>query len=83
MGMKTTLDISDNLLRRAKELARKENLTLRSLVEGGLELVLKAREERGPHKVKPVVFRGKGLSEQFRGASWAEIRRAVYEGQGA
>jgi len=82
MAMKTTLDISDNLLRRAKKLAREESLTLRTLVEEGLEMVLRSREQRKPYKVKPVVLRGKGLSPEFRQASWADIRKAAYEGRG-
>jgi hypothetical protein len=82
MGMKTTIEISDNLLRRAKELARKEKVTIRALTEEGLALVLEARGRRKPCKVKPVVVGGKGLAPEFREAPWAEIRKAIYEGRG-
>ena len=82
IGMKTTVDISDNLLRRAKKLARERSLTLKALIEEGLELVLGSREHRKPYKVKPVVFSGKGISPEFQQASWADIRRAAYEGRG-
>ena len=81
-GMKTTIDLSDNLLKRAKELARKEHLTLKELAEEGLAMVLDARERRKPCKVKPVVVGGKGLAPEFREAPWTEIRKEIYRGQG-
>jgi predicted transcriptional regulator len=82
MGMKTTMDLSDNLLRRAKVLARKQKITLKALTEEGLALVLDARERRKPRKVKPVAFGGKGLALEFREAPWSEIRKAIYAGRG-
>jgi len=82
VDMKTTIDLSDNLLRRAKELARRENLTLKELAEEGLEMALRARERRAPYQAKPVVFRGKGLSPEFQQSSWSSIRDAAYEGRG-
>jgi len=33
--------------------------------------------------VKPVTFRGRGLAPEFRGARWARIRDAAYEGRGS
>ena len=80
--MKTTIDISDNLLNRARELARKEKTTLKELTEEGLALVLAEHSSNAPRRVKPVVFKGKGLSESFRGRSWADIRDEIYRGYG-
>jgi hypothetical protein len=82
-GMKTTIDISDHLLNRAKEVARREKSTLRELTEEGLELALAKRASRISRRVKPVVFTGQGLSPEFRGKSWAEIRDEIYKGSGA
>ena len=47
--MRTTIDISDTLLRQAKKLAAEERSSLRQLVEAGLRLVLlsKRQERRG------------------------------------
>lgn len=81
--MKTTLDISDSLLNRAKELAREQKVTLRSLAEEGLRLVIEKRSGRKPHRVQPVTFKGEGMSPEFEGASWERIREAAYEGRGA
>ena len=81
--MKTTIDISDHLLNRAKELARKEKTTLKELTEEGLALVLAEHSSRTPRRIKPVVFNGQGLSEGFRGKSWADIRDEIYQGYGA
>jgi hypothetical protein len=80
--MKTTIDIASNTLKRSKELARQENVTLRELVEQGLELVLKEREKSQRVPIKPITFRGRGLAPQFRRASWSRIRDAAYEGRG-
>ena len=80
--MKTTMDISDSLLRRAKAVARRENTTLRSLTEEGLELALARRASRARPAIEPVVFGGEGLSTEFRGRSWSEIRDEIYRGYG-
>jgi hypothetical protein len=80
--MKTTIDISDNLLKRAKELARRENTTLRELAEEGLRLVFAQRARRAKADVQPVIASGQGLSPEFQGRSWAEIRDEIYRGYG-
>jgi hypothetical protein len=80
--MKTTIEIADDLFKRAQSLAREQNTTLRALTEEGLRLVLK--EKHGQNwKWKPVVVRGKGLSEDFKDAGWDRIRDEVYRGKGA
>jgi hypothetical protein len=81
--MKTTIDISENLLNRAKELARKEKTTLKELTEEGLQLVLSRRGRSSSGKIKPIVFQGQGLSPAFRGKSWAELRDEIYRGYGS
>lgn len=74
--MKTTVDIADDLLLRAKREAEASHTTLRSLIEDGLREILgrKAAAKRRP--VKPVTFRGKGLQREFRGKSWEAIHDA-------
>lgn len=80
--MKTTLDISDALLSKVKQLAREENVTLRSLAEEGLRKVVEDRSKRKRRRVKPVTFKGEGLSPEYEGG-WDRVRDAAYKGRGA
>ncbi|MCW5979343.1 MAG: hypothetical protein KIT09_14805 [Bryobacteraceae bacterium] len=75
--MKTTIDIGSNIFEAAKRLAREENTTFRDLVEEGLELVLEQRSARRKIQIKPVTFRGRGLTAEYRDASWSKIRGEV------
>ncbi len=81
--MKTTLEISDSILSKAKQLAREQKVTLRSLAEEGLRMVIEKRTARLPCQINPVTFRGKGLSREFQGATWQQIRDAAYDGHGS
>ena len=81
--MKTTIDIADGLLNRAKELAARESTTLKSVTEEGLQMVLKARASRSARRVKPVTVSGGGLQPEFADADWNRIRSAAYEGTGS
>jgi predicted transcriptional regulator len=76
--VKTTIELSDNLFVRARQLAQKERKTLRALVEEGLALALDEHEHRRAPKIKPVVFAGQGLSDEFRQVSWQRMREAIY-----
>lgn len=81
--MKTTIEISDNLLIQAKQLAHEEKVTLRSIVEEGLAKTLQERSQRSAKPIQPVVFGGNGLQAEFKDASWQAIREAAYEGHGS
>jgi predicted nucleic acid-binding protein len=73
--MKATIEIADDLFRRAQHVAREEKTTLRALTEQGLRLVLKERETKAVEwKWTPVVVHGKGLNEQFRKGGWDKLR---------
>ena len=74
--MKTTIEISDNLLARAKARARAQHITLRSLIEESLAVTLDLHLPA--IKVAPVTFKGNGLSRDFADASWDKIRDAIY-----
>lgn len=70
-------------MKRSKQLARKEHVTLKALVEEGLQLLLQKRSNRKPAPLKPVTCSGKGLSSEFQNASWEHIRQAAYNGHGS
>lgn len=72
--MKTTLEIADNLLVRAKARARK--ITLRAMIEEALATTLD--QPLPTTLITPVTFKGKGLSRDFDGASWERIRDTIY-----
>ena len=80
--MKTTIEISDDLARKARAHAASEGTTLRALVERGLRQVLRA--DRKPHrfKLRDASVGGLGLQAEFRDADWQRIREAAYEGRG-
>lgn len=82
--MKTTIEIADDLFERAQRIARREKTTFRALTEQGLRLVLKEkRAVCAKWKWKPVTFRGRGLTAEFKNASWDKIRDEIYKGHGA
>lgn len=80
--MKTTIEISDDLLSRAKRLCRREGKTLRAVVEDGLRQVLKHAGRSAASRVKPVVFSEGGLTREFRDAPWTALRDEIYRGRG-
>ena len=82
--MKTTIELPDDLLERGKAVARRENSTLKALIEEGLRLALRertrSRKRAAPFAVQP--FQGDGLSPDFAGAGWEKIRDEIYHDRG-
>lgn len=76
--MKTTVEISDDLLKRSQQIAKREGTTLRAILEEGLRLALKARQTRRPSEFEFPTFGQGGLNEEFRDAPWESIRDAIY-----
>lgn len=73
--MKTTMEINDELLKRAREVSRREHTTLRALVEQGLRQVLRVRHSGTAHTPRLHVFSGKiGFTEAFQSADWSAIK---------
>lgn len=80
--MKTTVEISDALLERARDLLATEKTTLRALIEEGLRRVIEEHAERKPFKLRHASFGGRGLQPEMREADWSTIRSLAYEGRG-
>lgn len=80
--MKTTLHIPDGLFEEARETARRENTTLKALVEEGLRRVLADRQNARAFRLRDASFDGQGLQPEFAGAPWEQFRAASYGGRG-
>ena len=77
MSMKTTIEISDALLSRAKRHARKLGKPLRSLVEEGLRRVLAA--DPPAHYLLPDRRVGQpGGRNPLEALSWQDLRDEMY-----
>jgi hypothetical protein len=81
--MKTTIEIADGLARKAKAHAAKENVTLRSLIERGLRMALRADSERVRFKLRDASVGGRGLQPSYRDADWPRIRDTIYTDRGS
>jgi hypothetical protein len=81
--MKTTIEISDPLLQRAKRLAAKRGTTLKAVIEDALRRELAAAETGTPStSVRTHTFGGRGLQAGLGWGDWAAIRSLAYEGRG-
>jgi hypothetical protein len=76
--MKTTVNLPDELVREAQELARRERTTLRELIESGLRAVIKQRCGASSFVLADASVDGLGLQPAFRGASWEKVRDEIY-----
>jgi hypothetical protein len=78
--MKTTVDISDDLLKQAKEYAARMGIPMREVLELGLQIALQSKKpSRSPFRLKTITTKGKGLACD---GDWSVIRSFVYEGHG-
>jgi predicted transcriptional regulator len=80
--MKTTVEISDQLLRRAKRLAARRGTTLKVVIEDALRRELTASEERSVSAVRTHTFAGRGLQAGLSWDDWSALRSASCEGRG-
>lgn len=77
--MKTTVNLPDELLREAQELARREETTLRELIEAGLRAEVSRRSGDAQFVLTNASVDGRGLQPEFRGTSWEQIRDTIYD----
>ncbi|PZO58567.1 MAG: DUF2191 domain-containing protein [Phormidesmis priestleyi] len=81
--MKTTIDINDALIARAKQLAQKRQQTLKSILELALRQFLENNETpKTPFQLRKRTFCGQGLQPDIQAGDWAAIRERAYEGHG-
>ena len=80
--MKTTIEIADALLERARKAAQTEGTTLRSLVEQGLRSTLERRETRSGYVWPDLSVDGRGVDPEVEEGGWSRLRDLAYEGRG-
>ena len=75
--MKTTIEIADDLLARAKRQARKERTTLRALVDQALRARL-GRTAPPAFRLRRHPFNGSGLQSGIGEGRWQDVRDLIY-----
>ena len=80
--MKTTIEISDPLLKAAKKAAVRDGTTLKALVELGLRQVLAANRRDTAFRLRKASFRGDGLQPAAKNLSWEQLRELAYAERG-
>ena len=78
-AVKTTLDINDELLSRAKHLAKATGRPLRAVVEDGLRRVLSEPEPK-PYVLPDLREGDPDVSDTLERYSWPELRELMYGG---
>ena len=76
--MKTTIEISDDLLARARREGRRTKRTLRQIVEEALRDRLSQSPVRPAFTLEDGSVEGEGLQPDAHGRPWADIRDEIY-----
>ena len=76
--MKTTLNIQDELLLRAKRHAKQTGRTLRSVVEDGLRKVLSTPAPSQPYILPDCSVGERGGTDPLETYSWPDLRDIIY-----
>ncbi|MCY4157849.1 MAG: type II toxin-antitoxin system VapB family antitoxin [Gammaproteobacteria bacterium] len=80
--MKTTLDIHDELLVRAKRRAKVEGRSLRAVVEEGLRLALAPPRVRPSYSMPDLREGDPQAPDPLERYSWPELRELIYGDSG-
>lgn len=80
--MKTTVELPDDLMKKAKALAARRGTTLRSIIERGIRMTLSEDRRAGHYELPDRSVNGKGLQTAAQKGEWADIRGAAYKGRG-
>ncbi len=76
--MKTTIEIADDLLARAKRQARRERKTLRDVVDDALRQRLAKRQARPVFQLRKHPFGGDGRHSGTPEGQWETVRDLIY-----
>lgn len=76
--MKTTLDIKDELLIRAKKLAKQSGKPLRAVVEDSLRLALAQENTPTEYRLQDLSYGNPDSVDPLESLSWQDLRREIY-----
>ena len=76
--VKTTVDIQDELMVRAKRHARRSGQSFRTVVEEGLRLVLSRYPLAEPYRLPDRSVGDPGAADPLEALSWQDLRSHVY-----
>ena len=79
-AVKTTLNIQDELLARAKRHARRTGRPLRAVVEEGLRQVLSTESPRGRYVLPDHSVGEADGRDPLEAYSWQDLREVIYAG---
>ena len=77
--MKTTIEIADDLLERVKRRARRENKTVRQIVDEALRRQIDSTSDVKPFKYRPHIVKGKGLQAGIAEGNWEQLRDLIHK----
>lgn len=79
--MKTTVDLADSLLARAKRHARRTGRPLRALIEEGLRRVLSDETQEPAYQLPDRSVGDPGGKNPLESLSWQDLRDEIYGGR--
>jgi hypothetical protein len=79
--MKTTVDVADDLLERARRHARSTGRPVRALIEEGLRLVLQAEHSPTRFRLADRSVGDPGGGNPLEARSWQDLRDEIYQGR--
>jgi hypothetical protein len=79
--VKTTVDIADELLERARRHAKRTGRPVRALIEEGLRLALGAEQERPRYRLPDRAVGDARGANPLEGLSWQDLRDEIYGGR--
>ena len=77
-ALKTTIEIDDELLRRAKQLGRETGRPLRAVVEEGLRSILISNTRRQRFQLPDFSVGSESSPDPLENYSWQELRDIIY-----
>ena len=80
-SMKTTVEIPDTLLNRARKHARRTGLPVRALIEEGLRLVLEREPRQEKYSLADLSVGDPDDENPLETFSWQDLRDEIYGGR--